>query len=1123
MIDPLIPRRGDADHSINGSSAGEPCSTGGSWLRRGLGALAWLLLGRWLAVVLVLAAGLAEVVILILRLLWRDVLDLPRWHIARCDPLGLALQLAVQVPLGWPVAVANPVVYSLVTFPLFALIGGVGAGIHGGVGVGWSLVEESSGVLGLTTVLPWALAALPVWGAANGKAHVLCRNHFAAPAQRVLVPGSAGGGNAAPAVRLNARWGARLCDCFSAFKGGVLPIDRVALAQVRRELERGTAVDAVDEAGKSALHVAAALGLPRTAQALLDAGADPNMQDAIGATALHEAVRAFGACQTSCLGLDASSIVLTAATFLSLLTAGIAVLVCVRLDWFIVGGIPFGAWLILLGLAQCPLTPRVLKPSALASLHRTAEVLRDAPAADLSTTDNNDNTAMMLGMYALLAPQPAWADVERALGEIGADPSTAAVPVARTHPVLALLHDVRSQDTPLPSNGMQRLRLLDMLCGGDQVGCAEQQRRQQLVFVGLLVPLVRAAERRPLQPAKKKLLIAACEATARGRAQHRTAFDAIVGGAMATFEGELGAAYTALGASAAGRDLLALPTELLGDIAKADLSQCSEHVMGRAAWLQPPSLAGAYQALAGFGDAAPAKLYEGEAVVASCKGSEKQFPGTIAGDNCDGTYDVQFDGGERDPSVPARTIAKEAALRGIDDMCTLLQSGRHRWFAAAHAAHFNDPECWSFWLHVCALHSVARNEQRNAEFQARVKAIAATLGETVCYKEAPIKKYERVVVKAEQYHEKMRLPGTAVGAAEAVGRVIDIQRCSLEVNDAATAMKAVALLKGATIAEHGMRPLRCKNGFDAAAESAGGYRDVKLNMLFQAKGVSGAAGRAVVEIQVILKEYLVVKKRMHAVYRLDRGDFNGATRVADGALFACAVVGDLAGVQQRLDEGADIEERTDLLQGQHLAFSIDINRSGYRTPLSAAAEGGHLAVVEVLLQRGAKVDAWSGGIAVRLASVGGHKDVVRLLAKRGALLELANDIGDTALSCAAREGHLEVVRLLLELGVETDGTGGAAAVRVASLGGHSDVVRLLAEHGAPLDLPNVSADLFDDVFCNCRISGGNTALSYAAREGHLEVVRTLLELGAETGGKSGRRARRDAKGNDAIEQLLAAR
>jgi hypothetical protein len=34
-----------------------------------------------------------------------------------------------------------------------------------------------------------------------------------------------------------------------------------------------------------------------------------------------------------------------------------------------------------------------------------------------------------------------------------------------------------------------------------------------------------------------------------------------------------------------------------------------------------------------------------------------------------------------------------------------------------------------------------------------------------------------------------------------------------------------------------------------------------------------AEGTAVVEIQVILKSYLVVKKRMHAIYRVSRGDF----------------------------------------------------------------------------------------------------------------------------------------------------------------------------------------------------------------------------------------------------------
>ena len=54
------------------------------------------------------------------------------------------------------------------------------------------------------------------------------------------------------------------------------------------------------------------------------------------------------------------------------------------------------------------------------------------------------------------------------------------------------------------------------------------------------------------------------------------------------------------------------------------------------------------------------------------------------------------------------------------------------------------------------------------------------------------------------------------------------------------------------------------------------YRDVKYNMMFQSQNVlhsGGAWGSAVVEIQVILKPYLTVKKRMHAIYRVHRGDF----------------------------------------------------------------------------------------------------------------------------------------------------------------------------------------------------------------------------------------------------------
>jgi hypothetical protein len=610
----------------------------------------------------------------------------------------------------------------------------------------------------------------------------------------------------------------RLCDCLFVWKGGVLPIDRLALALVRWELRRGTAdVGAADSrGGRTALHWTAFVGLPRTARALLDAGADPNLQDKGGQTALHVAVHWFGRCEASYWGFVAwrrRAIVV----WCLLVVAGALLWAVVR--W------PPAPLVLALGIVQFPLSLFVLKPSALARLRRTAEVLYAAQGADLGTADNSGQTAMMQGGRAgaaLLAPQPAWADVERALA---ANPGASAPPNALLHPVLALL--------PQPVHNVLRLRLFDMLHAGEVTGSTEeeQQRRQRLVFDGLVAPLVRAAVQRPLPSAEKQLLVSACEATARGRAQHRAAYDTLVGDAMATFERELSAAYAALSGSTAGRALLALPpTELLGGTGKAGLSQCAEVAMRRAVWLEgPPSLAGAYAALVGAG-----------------------------------------------------------ALRGIDDMCALLQSGRHRWFASAHSEHFGAQtakltkwvETWTFWLHICALHSVARNEQRNAEFQARVKGIASAFGGAVSYKEAPLKKYERIVVKAQQYHAAGKLPETAAGAAEAVGRVIDIQRCSLEVADAATAMAVVQQLKSASLAEHGMRPLRCKNGFNAAAESTGGYRDVKLNMLFQAKDVPGAAGRAVVEIQVILKQYLAVKKRMHAVYRLDRGDFDTCKKVS---------------------------------------------------------------------------------------------------------------------------------------------------------------------------------------------------------------------------------------------------
>ena len=90
---------------------------------------------------------------------------------------------------------------------------------------------------------------------------------------------------------------------------------------------------------------------------------------------------------------------------------------------------------------------------------------------------------------------------------------------------------------------------------------------------------------------------------------------------------------------------------------------------------------------------------------------------------------------------------------------------------------------------------------------------------------------------------------------------------------AQAALALCAWLDAATLEQHGVRALRRKNGFHADAPSAGGYRDMKYNLLYQSPSVAGAMGRVIVEVQIIVEAYLKVKKKMHAVYRIDRGDF----------------------------------------------------------------------------------------------------------------------------------------------------------------------------------------------------------------------------------------------------------
>ncbi len=112
-----------------------------------------------------------------------------------------------------------------------------------------------------------------------------------------------------------------------------------------------------------------------------------------------------------------------------------------------------------------------------------------------------------------------------------------------------------------------------------------------------------------------------------------------------------------------------------------------------------------------------------------------------------------------------------------------------------------------------------------------------------------------------------------------------------------------------------------------------------------------------------------------------------------------------------------------------LENGTDVNATDeyFRTsPLHIACGHGHEAVVALLLQRGAEVNAKNSVSEVEsplhLACRGGHYAVVAMLLKNGADWNASNTNGETPLHLACRGGYHEVVLLLLEYGAEVNCT-----------------------------------------------------------------------------------------------------
>jgi ankyrin repeat protein len=156
------------------------------------------------------------------------------------------------------------------------------------------------------------------------------------------------------------------------------------------------------------------------------------------------------------------------------------------------------------------------------------------------------------------------------------------------------------------------------------------------------------------------------------------------------------------------------------------------------------------------------------------------------------------------------------------------------------------------------------------------------------------------------------------------------------------------------------------------------------------------------------------------------------------------------------------------------------------TPLSRAAMFGHSAVIELLLDHHADVNAGTTKCFTPLhaASYQGHTECVEILVTRGASATIQTVEKWLPLHFAAVRGKLDVVEIFLDMGIPLEAMTVKlkTALHLASYSGHADVVRALFDRGANLEL---------------RSHKGETPLQLATRSRKPQIVELLLSFGAK--------------------------
>jgi len=313
------------------------------------------------------------------------------------------------------------------------------------------------------------------------------------------------------------------------------------------------------------------------------------------------------------------------------------------------------------------------------------------------------------------------------------------------------------------------------------------------------------------------------------------------------------------------------------------------------------------------------------------------------------------------------------------------------------------------------------------------------------------------------------------------------------------------------------------------------------NVAGEITGSSAPLLPAIVEIPV--------KKAQDALLRGDRAALqavldekpdvlNDYAPNGETLLHSAVVKGDVAVVKFLLSKGADVTKsrRGDAGRGPYRAqtqgYEQFISSEAGGTPLFYAALTGQKEIAEMLLEKGAKLDAQStsgatplhvaaqrndvemlkilcegktkpridwrdgtGNTPLHYAVAGDRQKAAKYLLKQGASTKPENNIRNTVLHVAARNGNKDMTTLLLSHGADAKAVNGKgqSVLELAipqypphagtSLQGHYGTAEALIKGGAEIDN-------------QCR-EKGLTVLHQAAGGGHLPILRALLDKGAD--------------------------